>query len=47
MKILRNILAIVLGLIIGSAVNMGLVILGPSVIAPPEGVDMTNMESLA
>lgn len=47
MKIIKNILAIVLGLIIGSAVNMGLVMLGPLVIAPPEGIDMTNMESLA
>jgi hypothetical protein len=45
--ILRNILAILAGLIIGSVVNMGVLILGGSIIPPPEGVDVTNMESLA
>jgi len=44
--ILRNILAVVAGLIIGSAMNMGLIMLSSSVIPPPEGVDVTNMESL-
>lgn len=42
----RNVLAVIVGLIIGMIVNMGLVTLGPSIIPPPEGTDMTNMESL-
>jgi hypothetical protein len=44
--ILRNSLALIIGLAIGSAVNMGLIIIGPSIIPPPAGVDVTNMESL-
>ena len=44
--IVRNGLAVLTGLIVGSAVNMGLIILGPSIIPPPDGVDVTNMESL-
>ena len=43
----RNILAIIIGLIVGSAVNMGIIMLGGKLIPPPAGVDMTNMESLA
>jgi len=43
---LRNILAVISGLLIGSAVNMGIVMLSAYVIPPPEGVDVTNMESL-
>jgi hypothetical protein len=44
--ILRNILAVVAGLIIGSAVNMGLIMISGNVIPPPAGVDVTDMESL-
>ncbi|MCG8459212.1 MAG: hypothetical protein MI919_23290 [Holophagales bacterium] len=44
---LRNVLAVVLGIVAGSAVNMGLVTLGPHVIPPPPGVDVTDTESLA
>lgn len=44
--ILRNILAVVGGLIVGNVVNMGLVILGPSVIAIPEGADFSTPEGL-
>ena len=43
---LRNILGIVAGLIVGSIVNMALVTVGPMVIAPPAGADMTTMEGL-
>jgi hypothetical protein len=42
----RNILAVIIGLIIGSVVNMGLVIVGSSLIPAPAGVDMNNLESL-
>ena len=44
---LRNVLAVVLGIVAGSAVNMALVTLGPHVIPPPPGVDVTDTESLA
>ena len=44
---LRNVLAIIAGIVIGGAVNMALVMLGPSLIPPPAGVDPTNAESLA
>ena len=46
MKILRNILAVILGWGIGSAVNMGLITAGHSVY-PLEGVDPNDMEALA
>ena len=45
--ILRNTLAVIVGLIIGSIVNMGIVIFGGKLIPPPEGVDVTSMETLA
>jgi len=44
--ILRNILAVVAGLIVGLLVNMALVNLGPQLIPPPEGADITSMEGL-
>ena len=43
---IRNILAIIAGLIAGSAVNMGLVIAGAAIIPPPAGVDVTDVESI-
>jgi hypothetical protein len=43
---IRNILAVVAGLFVGSAVNMGLIMIGPSVIPPPAGLDMTTPEGL-
>jgi hypothetical protein len=45
-ELLRNALALIVGLAVGSAVNMAIVILGPSLIAPPPGVDVTDAESL-
>ena len=47
MKILRNILAVIGGWIIGSAVNLGIIELGPHIISVPEGFDNSTMESLA
>jgi hypothetical protein len=44
---LRNILAVVVGIVIGSIVNMLFVTVGPSLIPPPAGVDVTTAESLA
>lgn len=44
--ILRNILAVIAGAIIGSIVNMGIISISGSVIPPPEGVDPSDMESI-
>ncbi len=44
--VLKNILAVLAGIVIGSVVNMGIIMLSSSIIPPPEGVDVTNMESL-
>ncbi|KGK00051.1 hypothetical protein [Thalassotalea sp. ND16A] len=46
MIIFRNILAVLLGLVIGSTVNMAIVVFGPDLIPPPAGVDVTNTESI-
>ena len=43
---IRNVLAIIVGLIAGSAVNMGLVMAGAQIIPPPAGVDVTDVESI-
>ncbi len=44
--ILKNILAVVAGLILGSIVNMSIVMISGAVIPPPEGADVTTMEGL-
>jgi hypothetical protein len=44
---LRNVLAVLAGLVVGSVVNMALVTLGPSLIPPPAGVDASSAASLA
>ena len=44
--ITKNILAVIAGVVIGGAVNMGLITISGSIIPPPEGVDPSNMESL-
>ncbi len=44
--IFRNIIAVVVGLIAGSVVNMGLVNIGPSIIALPAGADVSTTEGL-
>lgn len=45
-RALKNILAIVAGLAIGSVVNMGLITVSGHAIAPPAGADMTTTEGL-
>ena len=47
MVILRNIVALILGIVVGSAVNMGLITVGSALIAPPPGVDVTDPDSLS
>ncbi|MCC7464795.1 MAG: hypothetical protein IT261_00915 [Saprospiraceae bacterium] len=44
--IIRNILAVVAGIILGSIVNMGLIMISGSIIPPPEGADVTTEEGL-
>ncbi len=43
---LKGLLAVVLGLVVGSAVNMGLVMLGGQMVPPPPGMDTTTTEGL-
>lgn len=45
-NLVRNLLAILAGVVLGGAVNMALVMAGPSLIPPPPGVDVTDPESL-
>ena len=47
MKRLHRILAVIVGLVAGSIVNMGLVLVGPHIIPVPEGVDVSDVESMA
>jgi hypothetical protein len=44
--IIKNILAVLAGAIVGSAVNMGVIMISSSIIPPPAGVDNTTMEGL-
>lgn len=44
--IVKNILAVVLGLSIGGAVNMVIIMISSSIIPPPDGTDLTTMEGL-
>jgi len=47
MKQIGNyILAVTLGLVLGSLVNMGIILMSSSLIPPPEGADVTTMEGL-
>jgi len=45
-RILRLLIAVLLGLVIGSIVNMGLIMASGRFIAPPPGVDVTTVEGL-
>ncbi len=48
MKLYLNIaLALIAGVVIGGMVNMAIVMIGPNVIAPPPGIDMSSAESMA
>ena len=46
-RILRNVLALLAGVVIGGAVNGALIALSPSLIPPPAGVDVSDAESLS
>lgn len=44
--IVKNILAVITGIIIGGALNMGIIMISGKIIPPPEGADLTTMEGL-
>ena len=44
--IIKNILAIITGIFLGSIVNMGIIMISGSIIPPPNGADVTTMEGL-
>lgn len=46
MKIVRNILAVILGVVIGSVVNGFIISISGKVIPPPTDADVTTMEGL-
>jgi hypothetical protein len=43
----RNLLATLLGLAIGSGVNMAIVVVGARIVPPPAGIDMSDAKSIA
>lgn len=44
---LRNVIAVIAGFIVGAIVNTSIVIFGPMVIPAPPGADMTTAEGIA
>ena len=46
-QLLRNVFALLVGIVIGGGVNMALITLSPSLIPPPAGVDVNSAESLS
>jgi hypothetical protein len=44
--IFKNTLAVIIGLFVGSVVNMAIILMSGSVIPPPNGADVTTMEGL-
>jgi hypothetical protein len=45
-NLLRNVLAVIAGLIVGGVVNTALISVSPSIIPPPPGVDVSQADSL-
>lgn len=43
---LKNVLAVIVGGVVGSIANMTVIMIGPEIIPPPEGVDVTKVESI-
>ncbi len=44
--IIKNILAVIAGIVVGSLVNMGIIMVSGSIIPPPNGADVTTAEGL-
>jgi hypothetical protein len=47
MNIVRNILAVVVGFVVGSVVNMAVIAIGHVIMPPPAGFDGTSMDGVA
>lgn len=47
MNIVRNVLAVILGFVIGSLVNMTVLTAGHAIMPPPAGFDGSSLESIA
>ena len=45
-SIFKNILAVIVGLFVGSVVNMAIILISSTVIPPPDGADVTTMDGL-
>ncbi|WP_334113724.1 hypothetical protein [Paucihalobacter sp.] len=43
---LRNVIAVIIGLVVGSGFNMGIIMVSGSIIPPPAGVDPAQIDSL-
>ena len=46
-NLMRNVIALLAGIIIGGGVNMALITLSPSLVPPPAGVDVSDVDSLS
>lgn len=46
MRIVKILLSIIVGLVVGSLVNMGMILLSGHIIPPPAGADVTTAEGL-
>ena len=46
-NVFRFALALIVGIVIGGGVNMALIVLGPTLVPPPPGVDMTTAEGIS
>lgn len=44
---IRNIIAVIVGIVAGALVNMGIVTFGPMLVPPPAGADLTTAEGIA
>lgn len=42
----RNVLAVIVGIVAGSIINMGIIMIGTSIIPAPHGIDITTEEGL-
>lgn len=42
----KNIFAVIAGVVAGGALNMGIILISSSIIPPPEGANLTTMEGL-
>ena len=44
---IRNIIAVIVGIVVATIVNMGLITIGHAIVPPPVGADVNSMEGLA